>query len=88
MHFRSFRYSTGHGCFQDRRARPDRLLHTGAADVLDESQAELLATSFAALADPIRLRLLSYIAASDADEVCACASSSPPDARSQRSVIT
>ena len=42
------------------------------ADVLDEAQAELLAASFAALADPIRLRLLSYIAASDADEVCAC----------------
>ena len=32
-------------------------------DVLDEAQAELLANSFAALADPIRLRLLSHIAA-------------------------
>ena len=42
------------------------------ADVLDEEQATLLAGSFAALADPIRLRLLSIIAASDADEVCAC----------------
>ena len=41
-------------------------------DVLDEAQAEVLATSFAALADPVRLRLLSYIAASGADEVCAC----------------
>ena len=41
-------------------------------DVLDEAQAATLADSFAALSDPIRLRLLSYIAASDAPEVCAC----------------
>ena len=40
-------------------------------DTLDEAQAELLARSFAALSDPIRLRLLSYVA-SAADEVCAC----------------
>jgi ArsR family transcriptional regulator, arsenate/arsenite/antimonite-responsive transcriptional repressor len=39
-------------------------------DVLDEADAGVLARSFAALADPIRLRLLSAIAA--ADEVCAC----------------
>ena len=42
------------------------------ADVLDEAQATLLANSFAALADPIRLRLLSYIAAAGGQEVCAC----------------
>lgn len=42
------------------------------ADVLDEEQAAALAKSFAALADPIRLRLLSYIAACGDDEVCAC----------------
>jgi ArsR family transcriptional regulator, arsenate/arsenite/antimonite-responsive transcriptional repressor len=42
------------------------------ADVLDEDQAVLLANSFAALADPIRLRLLSHIAASGGEEVCAC----------------
>src|SRR3954466_7443072 len=54
-------------------------------DVLDETQAELLATSFAALADPIRLRLLSYIAASDADEVCAC-DLTGPSGRSQPTV--
>lgn len=42
------------------------------SDVLDEDQATVLADSFAALSDPIRLRLLSYIAASEADEVCAC----------------
>ena len=54
-------------------------------DVLDEIQAELLATSFAALADPIRLRLLSYIAAADADEVCAC-DLTEPSGRSQPTV--
>ena len=55
------------------------------ADVLDESQAELLAGSFAALADPIRLRLLSYIAASGEDEVCAC-NLVEPSGRSQPTV--
>ncbi len=54
-------------------------------DVLDEAQAELLATSFAALSDPIRLRLLSYIAAADADEVCAC-ELTEPSGRSQPTV--
>jgi len=37
---------------------------------LDEPQADDLARTFAALADPVRLRLLSLIA--DAGEVCAC----------------
>ena len=37
---------------------------------LAESEAEALAQSFAALADPVRLRLLSLVAA--ADEVCSC----------------
>ncbi len=32
----------------------------------------MLASSFAALADPIRLRMLSQIAAAGGDEVCAC----------------
>ena len=41
------------------------------ADTLSESDAELLARSFAALSDPIRLRMLSMVAAAD-DEVCAC----------------
>jgi ArsR family transcriptional regulator len=41
-------------------------------DVLDENQATLLASSFSALADPIRLRLLSHIAAAGGAEVCAC----------------
>jgi ArsR family transcriptional regulator len=51
---------------------------------LDEEQAELLARSFAALADPIRLRLLSFIASAD-DEVCAC-DLVEPSGRSQPTV--
>ena len=42
-----------------------------SSDTLDEAQAELLARSFAALSDPIRLRLLSHVT-SAGDEVCAC----------------
>ena len=37
---------------------------------LDEVDATALAQAFAALADPVRLRLLSLVAA--ADEVCSC----------------
>ena len=37
---------------------------------LAEADAEQLARAFAALADPVRLRLLSMIASSD--EVCSC----------------
>jgi ArsR family transcriptional regulator len=37
---------------------------------LDEPEAEDLARAFAALADPVRLRLLSLVA--DAGEICAC----------------
>ena len=37
---------------------------------LDEGQAEDLARVFAALGDPVRLRLLSLVA--DAGEVCSC----------------
>jgi ArsR family transcriptional regulator len=37
---------------------------------LSPAEAEVLARGFAALSDPVRLRLLSLIAASD--EVCAC----------------
>jgi len=54
-------------------------------DVLDEDQATMLAHSFAALSDPIRLRLLSYIAAADTDEVCAC-DLVEPSGRSQPTV--
>ena len=40
------------------------------AAALDEADAAALAQAFAALADPVRLRLLSLVAA--ADEVCSC----------------
>ena len=39
---------------------------------LTVKQADSLANSFAALADPVRLRLLSLIATSADGEVCAC----------------
>ena len=55
-----------------------------SAEALDESQADLLAQSFAALADPIRLRLLSLIT-SAAGEVCAC-DLVAPSGRSQPTV--
>lgn len=54
-------------------------------DVLDEAQATVMAASFAALADPIRLRLLSHIAAAGANEVCAC-DLVEPSGRSQPTV--
>lgn len=43
-----------------------------AGEALDEGQASDLATAFKALADPIRLRLLSMIAAAPGGEACAC----------------
>jgi ArsR family transcriptional regulator len=55
------------------------------AEPLDEAAAEVLARSFAALSDPIRLRLLSFIASADADEVCAC-DLTEPSGRSQPTV--
>ena len=54
-------------------------------EVLGEAQAEVLASSFAALSDPIRLRLLSCIAAAGGDEVCAC-DLLEPSGRSQPTV--
>lgn len=54
------------------------------AAALDEAQAETLARSFGALADPVRLRLLSHIAAAGT-EVCACDLPSVAD-RSQPTV--
>src|SRR3954470_7426293 len=51
---------------------------------LDQEEAELLAQSFAALADPIRLRLLSVITSSKG-EVCAC-DLVEPSGRSQPTV--
>jgi ArsR family transcriptional regulator len=54
------------------------------AEALDASAAEVLARSFAALADPIRLRLLSFIT-SAGTEVCAC-NLVEPSGRSQPTV--
>jgi ArsR family transcriptional regulator, arsenate/arsenite/antimonite-responsive transcriptional repressor len=55
------------------------------ADVLEEEQAEILARAFAALADPIRLRLLSCIASAAPGETCAC-DLVEPSGRSQPTV--
>ena len=52
---------------------------------LEEDQARLLAQSFAALADPVRLRLLSLVASAAGDEVCAC-DLVEPSGRSQPTV--
>jgi ArsR family transcriptional regulator len=43
-----------------------------AAGTLDEGQAQLLARVFAALADPVRLRLLNILTATEAGEACVC----------------
>ena len=56
-----------------------------STEMLGERDAELLAAAFAALADPIRLRLLSYIASADGDDVCAC-DLLEPSGRSQPTV--
>lgn len=42
------------------------------AEVLDEPGSETLARQFAALADPVRLRLVSLLATADGGAVCAC----------------
>jgi ArsR family transcriptional regulator len=54
------------------------------SDALDEDQAKVLAESFAALADPVRLRLLSFITSAE-HEVCAC-DLVEPSGRSQPTV--
>ena len=42
------------------------------SSLLDPSQASELAAGFTALADPVRLRVLSILAASPEGEVCVC----------------
>jgi len=54
------------------------------SDALDEQNAATLAQSFAALSDPVRLRLLSFIASAEG-EVCAC-DLVEPSGRSQPTV--
>jgi ArsR family transcriptional regulator, arsenate/arsenite/antimonite-responsive transcriptional repressor len=55
-----------------------------SVDAMSEPQAADMARSFAALSDPIRLRLLSIVA-SAGDEVCAC-DLLEPSGRSQPTV--
>ena len=43
-----------------------------AAELLSRSDAETLAHQFAALADPVRLRLVSLLATAEGAAVCAC----------------
>ncbi len=69
--FDTLRYSAGMGSRKSATIDPIACCGPVRSSALDEEQAELLARSFAALADPIRLRLLSFIA-SASDEVCAC----------------
>src|SRR5215471_10443264 len=52
---------------------------------LDDGDAVALARRFAALADPVRLRLLSLLASADGGEICACDLVAPV-ARSQPTV--
>mgnify|MGYP006347383795 CR=1 FL=1 len=47
------------------------------SDALGEASAERLAQAFKALADPVRLRLLSIIAAAPTGEACACDLTAP-----------
>ena len=46
---------------------------------LSEEDAKALATSFKALSDPVRLRLLSLIASFDGGEACVCDLTDPFD---------
>ncbi len=52
---------------------------------LSEDESDELARTFAALADPVRLRLLSMLASAPAGEVCAC-ELVEPSGRSQPTV--
>jgi ArsR family transcriptional regulator len=54
-------------------------------EALSISESEQLAGSFKALADPVRLRLLSLVASVPEGEVCACDLNEPLD-RSQATV--
>src|SRR3954462_5282536 len=83
--FEVCRYSFDMAASKTARLDPIACCSPVRTDVLAEEQAVVLAESFAALSDPIRLRLLSYIAASDAEEVCAC-ELVEPSGRSQPTV--
>jgi ArsR family transcriptional regulator len=51
---------------------PELCCPSVSAAPLAEDEARDLAAAFAALADPVRVRLLSIIASAPAGEVCAC----------------
>ncbi len=82
--FDDLRYSTGMATRAKTPIDPIACCTPVRLDSLDEAQAQLLATSFAALSDPIRLRLLSFITSVDG-EVCAC-DLVEPSGRSQPTV--
>ena len=83
--FEVHRYSSGMASRKLLTLDPIACCSPVRTDILDEAQAALLANSFAALADPIRLRLLSHSAAAGGDEVCAC-DLVEPSGRSQPTV--
>lgn len=83
--FEVHRYSSGMASRKLLTLDPIACCSPVRTDILDEAQAALLANSFTALADPIRLRLLSHIAAAGGDEVCAC-DLVEPSGRSQPTV--
>lgn len=51
---------------------PDLCCAPLTREVLDDEQAAELADLLKALADPVRLRLVSFVASAEAGEVCAC----------------
>jgi ArsR family transcriptional regulator len=56
-----------------------------AAGPLAETEAEDLAAAFKVLSDPVRLRMLSFVASAETGEVCAC-DLVEPSGRSQPTV--
>ena len=66
-------------------AEQERCCTPLSGDFLDEAEATDLAALMKALADPVRLRLLSLVANSPAGEVCACDLATPLE-RSQPTV--
>lgn len=71
----------------DTKLAPDAATCCGSVsgDALTDVQATELAAALKALADPVRLRLVSIIATSSTGEVCACDLPDPLD-RSQPTV--
>jgi ArsR family transcriptional regulator len=64
----------GNGCPRRTNLRVDRpaLLPSVLSSPLDASDAAQLAAGFTALADPVRLQVLSILAAATGGEVCVC----------------